>query len=264
MSTAYHDCYRYVAGKLPLLISVPHDGRALPKDVAARMTPTGRAIPDTDWDVARLYAFAEDMGAHMLTARYSRYVVDLNRPDSDEALYPGQLDTGLCPQDTFAGEPIYTSYTVDAAERRRRVDAYWAPYHEKIAATLDAIKQQFGYALLWDAHSIESSLPRLFAGTLPLLNLGSNNGQSCATSITKAVAADMQEHEPSSVVDGRFKGGYITRYYGQPDKRIHALQLEISQRAYRDESAGRYDESKAQSLRVTLRIMLDRLLHEAK
>ena len=84
-------------GELPLLISVPHDGCHLPKELQGRMTPSGLAVPDTDWHVAELYDFARELGASMLVANYSRYVVDLNRSASDDVLYPGQLVTGPVP-----------------------------------------------------------------------------------------------------------------------------------------------------------------------
>lgn len=258
------DSYSYVEGALPLLISVPHDGREIPAAIGARMTTAGRDIPDTDWDVARLYAFATDMGAHTLTARYSRYVVDLNRSADDEHLYPGQIATGLCPENTFAGDAIYRDFGVSADERAQRVREYWLPYHEKIALALAKIRGRFGYALLWDAHSIASVVPRLFDGNLPTLNLGSNSGASCDPGVESAVAAAMQKHCGFSVLNGRFKGGYITRNYGDPDNGVQALQLEIAQRAYWDEEVREFDTAKAEKLRDTLRIMLETFLEAAK
>ena len=147
------------------------------------MTEAGQSIPDTDWDVASLYEFATDLGASTVIANYSRYVVDLNRSAEDAALYPGQVATGLCPEQTFAGEAIYRSGGVDDDEKARRVEEYWRPYHEHIRETLDSLKEQHGFALLWDAHSIPSIVPRLFDGELPELNLGSNSGASCGAPI---------------------------------------------------------------------------------
>lgn len=180
--------YHYRPGNTPLLISVPHDGRAIPYDVDKRMTKAGKALPDTDWFVAKLYDFAVQLGASVLVANFSRYVVDLNRSADDEALYPGQVKTGLCPEQTFAGEDIYRDAGVSDAERAARVEHYWTPYHQKIRSTLDALRDEHGYALLWDAHSIPSAVPRLFAGQLPELNLGSNDGASCAPAVAEAVA----------------------------------------------------------------------------
>lgn len=254
------ETFEFHGGELPLLISIPHDGRDIPNDIRARMTDRGRQIPDTDWDVTRLYDFATTFGAHLLIARYSRYVVDLNRSSDDEVLYDGQRVTGLCPEETFTGEPIYHDYRVDKKERERRVATYWQPYHAQLRDTLRALRKKFGYALLWDAHSIESTLPLLFDGELPALNLGSNDGRSCASERQQAVGDVMQSRVASSVINGRFKGGYITRHYGQPQNGIHALQLEIAQRAYRDERNGRFDEDKARQLRATLTAMLEAYL----
>jgi N-formylglutamate amidohydrolase len=250
-------------GNLPLLISVPHDGCHVPDEMRARMTDAGLALPDTDWHVTELYDFARDLGASMQVANYSRYVVDLNRSAADEVLYPGQLVTGLCPEETFSGEAIYKSEGVDEMEKAQRVSTYWQPYHEQIAATLAAMREEHGYALLWDAHSIPSSVPRLFDGELTELNIGSNDGASCPGDITAAVAAVASDSPYSSVVNARFKGGYITRHYGDPANRICAMQLEIAQRSYMNEATRAFDAQKASRLRGTLRGMLDAFLSTA-
>lgn len=255
--------FQYNTGELPLLISVPHDGREIPADIHGRMTDLGRSIPDTDWDVARLYEFATDLGASTVVANFSRYVIDLNRPAEDIALYPGQVVTGLCPEQTFGGEAIYRSGGVDEKEKAGRVDQYWRPYQRHIRATLAALREKHGYALLWDAHSIPSVVPRLFDGELPMLNLGSNSGASCGRSIEHAVTAEALGSPFDTVLNGRFKGGYITRHYGDPDNDIHALQLEIAQRAYMTEDTTSLDTKKAAVLRDTLRKMLDTFLAAA-
>jgi N-formylglutamate amidohydrolase len=251
------DVFTLHEGTVPLLISVPHDGRRIPETLAARMTREGRAIPDTDWHVARLYRFARDLGAHLLVAEYSRYVVDLNRPASDESLYPGQVATGLCPGQTFAGADIYASGVVTDAEVADRVATYWRPYHERLRNVLDAIRTRHGYAVIWDAHSIASRVPRLFEGELPALNVGTYGGRSCAPAIEAAVFEIAQRSPYSAVLNGRFQGGFITRRYGDVENRVHAVQLEIAQRVYMDEVSGIYDTEKASRLRGTLRSMLE-------
>ncbi len=256
------DVFGFREGRSPLLISVPHDGCHLPADLRDRMTAEGAALPDTDWHVAQLYEFAGDLGAHVLVANYSRYVVDLNRPATDEELYPGQLATGLCPTQTFAGDPIYACEADIDVEAR--VDTYLRPYHEKIRVTLDAIREQHGYALLWDAHSIPSRVPRLFEGELPALNLGTNDGVSCRDALEQAVYAVAESSDYSSVLNGRFRGGYITRHYGDPENRIHAVQLEIAQRVYMDEQTTTFDAEKASRLRATLRAILGAYLEAAE
>jgi len=250
-------------GKLPLLISVPHDGCHVPDEIRARMTDAGLALPDTDWHVAQLYDFARDLGASMQVANYSRYVVDLNRSADDDVLYPGQTVTGLCPRQTFAGDDIYREGSVDDAETAGRISKYWRPYHEGIETTLAAMREAYGYALLWDAHSIPGRVPRLFDGELPELNIGSNDGSSCPASIEQAVAAAAAASPYSSVVNGRFKGGYITRHYGDPDKGIFALQLEVAQRSYMDEATRVFDQHRAGRLQGTLRSMLEVFLSAA-
>jgi N-formylglutamate amidohydrolase len=258
------DVFTLQRGDSPLLISVPHDGRKLAPGMEKRMTRAGRALPDTDWHVAELYEFASGLGASMLVANYSRYVVDLNRPASDEALYPGQLATGLCPLQTFAGDNIYVSGAVDAAEVATRTARYWRPYHEQIAATLEALRSRYGYALLWDAHSIPSEVPRLFDGALPALNIGTYSGRSCGTGIEAKVTAVAASSPYSHVLNGRFQGGFITREYGRPLEHVHAVQLEIAQRVYMDELATTFDTQKASQLRDTLRPMLESFIEAAE
>ena len=258
------EVFTFAAGSTPLLISVPHDGRQLPDEQRSRMTAAGVNIPDTDWHVAKLYEFAANIGASVLVANYSRYVVDLNRSADDEVLYPGQLVTGLCPEQTFAGDPIYIEGGVNEVERESRVQRYWRPYHDKIGETLAELRQQHGFAVLWDAHSIPSVVPGLFDGELPALSLGSNDGKSCSNRAQDAVAAIAAESDYSSVVNGRFKGGFITRHYGVPETGTHALQLELAQRCYMDETTLAFDQNKARKLRDTLQAMLLTYVETAK
>ncbi len=250
--------YTFHAGDTPLLISVPHDGRDIPPDLQSRMTPAGLDIPDTDWHVARLYDFAHGEGASILVAHHARYVVDLNRSPDDGVLYPGQLVTGLCPAQTFGGDPIYRDgQGISPDEQAARVASYWKPYHQRIRTVLDELRRRFGYAMLWDAHSIPSVVPRLFDGELPVLNVGTNDGRSCPAVVEARVTELARESDYDCVVNARFKGGFITRHYGDPDGRIAAIQLEIAQRAYMDEPTRIYDEQKAAKLRGILRAMLN-------
>jgi len=253
--------YTFQSGNTPLLISVPHDGRRVPEDITVRMTRAGRSLPDTDWHVGRLYDFAAELGVAMIVADYSRYVIDLNRPADDAALYDGQLATGLCPTKTFAGQDIYEGEA--AIDTQQRVRDFWQPYHDKVQATLEALRAEHGYALLWDSHSIASRVPSLFDGELPVLNLGTWDGRSCSRAIERA-AVDAAVASPyDAVLNGRFKGGYITRHYGSPGHGVHALQLELSQRAYMDEATLHYASEKASQLRDTLKKMLHAILETA-
>ncbi len=259
------ETYSYHAGSTPLLISVPHDGRLLPQSVERRMTATGRDISDTDWHVAKLYDCVRELDASLLVADYSRYVVDLNRPPDDAALYEGQISTGICPSMSFAGKNLYEDMGVVAAQEvRERVDAYWLPYHSLMESTLTALRDRYGYAILWDAHSIPSLVPRLFDGELPVLNIGTNNGDSCSASIAEQVFEIAASSDYSTVMNARFKGGYITRHYGDPRNNVHAIQLEIAQRAYMDEASREYDDRKADELRDTLLPMLENFLVATK
>jgi N-formylglutamate deformylase len=258
--------YKFRAGRTPLLVSMPHTGTHIPEALARRMTPMALTVPDTDWHLERLYDFLDVLGASVLVATHSRYVVDLNRPPDNANLYPGQDTTGLCPMDTFHREPIYApGHAPDEAEIAERVARYWQPYHDKLAEELARLKARHGRALLWDAHSIFSVVPRFFEGTLPDFNLGTADGRACAAGVGDALLA-VASRAPAyrAVLNGRFKGGYITRRYGRPDEAMHAVQLELSEATYMDEAAPyRFRDDLAAGVRPHLRAMLERYLESA-
>lgn len=259
------DPYELEVGDSPLLVSIPHDGHSLAPGMERRMSVLARSLPDTDWHVRRLYEFVRDLGASLLAATYSRYVVDLNRPPSDVALYQGQVSTGICPSATFAGDAIYLQGNeCTEREKAERVRQYWQPYHDCLAFELDRIRDRFGYALLWDAHSIRSEIPNLFDGTLPDLNIGTNSGASCHDSFAKKIVSLAQNSDFSWALNGRFKGGYITRAYGDPSNNIHAMQLELGQSCYMNEEDFRYDERSANGLIGVLKEMLVEYLRVAR
>ncbi|RZL95620.1 MAG: N-formylglutamate deformylase [Variovorax sp.] len=230
--------FRFRQGTRPLLISMPHVGTHVPTQLAARFTDEARQVPDTDWHLERLYDFADELGASVLVATHSRYVVDLNRPPDNQNLYPGQDTTGLCPVDTFDKTPVYAAGDLpDETEIAARVDAIWRPYHQKLRAELDRMKAAHGTVALWDAHSIRSVLPRFFEGRLTDLNLGTANGASCDPALAATLLGiASSDTRYTAVLNGRFKGGYITRAYGDPAGGVHAVQLEMTQASYMRES----------------------------
>ena len=260
------DLFRFRRGTSPLLVSVPHAGTYLPVELRARLTADALALPDTDWHVDRLYDFLDGLGASVLVATHSRYVIDLNRPPDNANLYPGQDTTGLVPVDTVARADIYLpGETPGEREVNTRRASYWQPYHEQLERELQRIRAEHGYALLWDAHSIPSEVPRFFAGRLPDLNVGTNGGASCGPAMEAVVfAAAERAAGYSAVLNGRFKGGYITRHYGRPAERIHAIQLELSQRTYMNEPPPfEFREDLAARIRPAIRAMLDTYLKAA-
>ena len=258
------DTFTLHRGRVPLLVSLPHDGSEIPVALAARMTDDARRAPDTDWHVSRLYAFARDvLGASLLVPRYSRYVVDLNRPPDDTSLYPGQNTTGLCPARRFSGDNVYLDGCApDDAEVRARVERYWRPYHEALATELDRLRAQHGRVALWEGHSIRGSdLPFLFEGRLPDLNLGTAGGASCRTDVETALTRVLSTQQDYDwVCNGRFRGGYITRHYGRPEQGVDAVQLETSQRTYMDEAGAVFDDTKAARLQPLLERLLRAML----
>ncbi len=255
--------YDLVRGDAPLIIDVPHAGTFVPPDIATRLAPAARGLPDTDWHVEKLYAFARRMGATLLVATHSRYVVDLNRDPSGASLYPGADVTELCPARTFANDPIYHGGVApDAAEVEARRTRGFDPYHAVLAGEVDRVRARHGYALLLDGHSIRAEVPRFFGGRLPDLNLGTAGGASCAP-VVQAMAVRILAAAAgfTHVVNGRFKGGYVTRHYGQPARGIHALQLEIAQACYMEEAPPyRWDQDRAAALVAVLERLVAALI----
>jgi N-formylglutamate deformylase len=256
------DTYTLHRGTAPLLISLPHDGTALPDDLAARMTPSARRVPDTDWHVSRLYGFARELGASMIVPAYSRYVVDLNRPTDNASLYPGQNTTGLCPIVQFTGEPVYQAgEEPQSGEIAQRIERFWQPYHRALADEIERLRAQHGRLVVWEGHSIRSVVPFLFEGRLPDFNIGTAAGTSCSPALqTRIEMILLSQKQFTHVINGRFKGGYITRHYGQPERGVEAVQLELAQLNYMDEDSFEYAPAAAQKTQDVIRLLLEAAL----
>ena len=254
--------YAYRRGDSPLVVSMPHVGTFIPHSIGRGLSDCAARRPDTDWHLPRLYDFLRDLDATVIAGTCSRYVVDLNRPPDGSNLYPGRDTPRLCPVDTFGSEPLYRQAEPDDAEVERRMRSTWQPYHRRLRRELDRVRTEHGIAILWDAHSIASEVPRLFAGRLPDLNIGTAGGDSCDPDLTRALTVAASRHPGySHVVDGRFKGGFITRAYGAPAAGVHAVQLEMSERNYMDETSPfTFRNDLAARLRPVLRELLEAAL----
>jgi N-formylglutamate deformylase len=252
-------------GDAPLIVSIPHAGTLIPDSIAGPLSHE-RACRDADHHVDHLYEFATNLGATILHSQISRTVIDLNRDPSGQSLYPSQATTGLCPETTFDGEPLYKDGAQpDDAEIERRRVAYFDPYHTALAAQIERLRAQHSTIVLYDAHSIRSHVPRLFDGALPKFNIGSFDGASCGTALTDAIAAQCEGD--SHVINGRFKGGWITRHYGQPERGVHAVQMELAIRGYADEDGPwppPWDAVRAAPMQAKLHSILTSCLDFAK
>jgi N-formylglutamate deformylase len=254
-------------GSAPLLVSMPHAATEIPAELHGRYVPRALAVEDTDWHLPRLYDFVGELGASLLQPRYSRYVIDLNRPPDDAPMYPGASNTELCPTRFFTGDALYAQgQAPDSQERAARREQYWQPYHDALAGELARLKAEHGFALLWDAHSIRCEIPWLFEGTLPDLNIGTAAGASAPADVADAVVAAAARHPGfSHVLNGRFKGGYITRHYGNPAQHVYAVQLEMVQKVYmREAPPYDYDAALAAEVQPVLRDMVSAALAAAK
>ncbi len=253
--------YHLTEGGVPLLISMPHNGFKFPSEIQNQFQDNALKSKDTDWFLDRLYDFCTQLNCSILTPTYSRYVIDLNRSTEGECLYPGQDTTELCPLTAFDYSPLYQEdKSPDPDEIKRRVERYWFPYHNALQNELIRLKSVFGKVVLFEAHTIASQVPRFFDGKLPDFNFGTNNGESCSENLINYIQSTMHFHPFEQVFNGRFKGGYITRHYGKPDKNIHAIQLELSQATYLNESTLQWDEEKSTEVKIKLEQLINSLL----
>lgn len=256
--------YSLTTGNIGMLISMPHNGQQIPNSIADIMTPSAKCIADTDWYMDRLYDFAQAMGIYVLSPKYSRYVIDLNRNPSGEALYAGANNTELCPTTAFDLSPIYIEGKQPSnQEVTERVKHYWQPYHQALAETLATLKQKHDKVVLLDAHSILSHVPRFFSGKLADFNFGTADGSSSSSALLRKIQ-QLNFSRYSSVYNERFKGGYITRAYGDPANDIHAIQLELSQYTYMDEPTNNYNEQKAEQVKRQLKSFVKCLINFAE
>lgn len=261
-------------GTAPLLLSIPHAGTEIPDSIAPRLVSFWRARKDADWHLPALYDFAAGLGATIVSTQISRTAIDVNRDPSGASLYPGMATTSLCPETTFDGEPLYAPGAApDDAEIAMRRQAYFDPYHAALQAELARLRASHPIVVLYDAHSIRSVIPRLFEGSLPNFNIGTNDGRSCAPALSGAVAqACAASPAFSSVTNGRFKGGWITRHYGKPEAGVHAVQMELACRGYMEEPDSAtaytwpspYDPARAAPMREALQHILSACLAFAR
>lgn len=266
------DWLEITRGEAPLLLSLPHTGTDIPSDIEARLASPWLARKDADWWVERLYSFAEGLGATIVRTRISRTVIDVNRDPSGASLYPGQATTELCPTTTFDGELLYRAGEApDEAEVVARRTRWFAPYHSALAEELDRLRAAHARVVLYEAHSIRSRIPRLFEGELPHFNIGTNGGASCDLALTAAVEAACDASPFIRITNGRFKGGWTTRRYGQPETGVHAIQMELACRSYLDEPPAEpglwpppYEPARAAPMRAALTSVLNACLDFAR
>ncbi len=268
------DIVEIARGDAPLILSIPHTGTLIPSTIEDDLVSPWLARKDTDWHIERLYDFAPEIGATVVRATHSRTVIDVNRSPSGVSLYPGQATTGLCPTETFDGEALYKSgKEPDAAEIARRKKLYFEPYHSALFGEVARLTAAHPTLVLYDCHSIRSIIPRLFEGELPVMNIGTNLGASCNSAFAHVIQAVCDASEFSWVVNGRFKGGWITRHYGQPELGVHAIQMELACRSYVVEPLAKlteknwppaYDETYAKRMRHTLEAALKACLSFAR
>ncbi len=260
-------------GTKPLVVTLPHTGTRLPSQYSGGLTSEWLALRDTDWWIEQLYDFSADLGATVIRTSISRTIIDVNRDPSGISLYPGMATTELCPTTTFDGEPLYRTgfvlSTQDIAERREQ---YFDPFHAAVRVEIERLRHKHEKVVLYDCHSIRSRIPRLFEGELSNFNIGTNSGTSADVALVGEIEAICDATNFSRVSNGRFKGGWITRCFGNPSNHVHAIQMELACRGYMQEPDAplseanwptAYDPAFAAPIRTTLIQILENCLHFA-
>jgi N-formylglutamate deformylase len=268
------DWLTIIRGDAPLVVSLPHTGTEIPAEYERGLVAPWLARKDADWWIERLYDFAAGLGATLVRTRISRTVIDVNRDPSGVSLYPGQATTELCPTTTFDGEPLYEPGAEPTAEEiTERRTRFFDPYHEALRTEIERLRAKHAQVIVYDCHSIRSVIPRLFDGTLPHFNIGTNGGATCAPALSDAIEKICAGSDFSHVLNGRFKGGSITRSLGKPDAGVHAVQMELACRGYMREPLGpvtesdwpsAYDEDHAAPMRAALTLILQTCLTFAR
>jgi len=259
------EVYKLSEGTVPIIISMPHNGSAFPEDLKPQFLPNAFESHDTDWFLDKLYSFSGELGCSILSPYYSRYVIDLNRADDGSELYPGADNTELCPTTAFDWSPLYPSGGKPSLDEiNLRIENYWKPYHQALENEINRLRQMFPTVILFEAHSIASQVKRFFPGKLNDFNFGNNNGNSSSQSLMESLQQGLNLNPYSCVFNGRFKGGFITRNYGNPDIGVHAIQLELSQDTYMDEESLSWDEGKAKDVMPKLRSIIELLVKTSR
>jgi formiminoglutamase len=249
-------------GTSPIILGFPHTGTEVPPEIWARLNHNGKLLADTDWHIHNLYDGLLD-GITTVRATFHRYVIDANRDPQGISLYPGQNTTGLIPETDFDGKAIWNDdQAPDETDIAKRLRDFHAPYHAALAAEIERVKAIHGVAILYDCHSIRSHIPFLFESKLPDFNIGTDMGKTCDSAIEQAaVAVTSAAAGYDSVLNGRFKGGWTTRHYANPEHGVHVIQMELAQSTHLATEAPpfAYDAAKAERLRVHLKDILVRL-----
>ncbi|WP_336293809.1 N-formylglutamate deformylase [Bartonella sp. CB169] len=259
------DVFDVKCGNSPLILAFPHTGTFIPENIHHNLNEKGQILADTDWYVDRLYdGLVDDVTT--VRALFHRYVIDANRDPADVSLYPGQNTTSLVPVTDFDGCPIWFE-NPDSAEIEQRKELYHAPYHASLQAEIDRVKEMHGFAVLYDCHSIRSHIPFLFEEKLPDFNVGTNSGKTTIPSMEQAVLNVLVKAAGyDHVLNGRFKGGWTTRHYGDPENNIYAIQMELAQSTYleKEKPPFAYDSEKATALQIHLKEILEAILADVK
>lgn len=241
---------------IPILLSVPHCGTFIPETIRNEYDDELiTEMDDTDFFVDRLYDFAPSIGATLLAANISRWVIDLNRSPEDKPLYTdGRVITGLCPIIDFFGRPLYRDRrtAVSRKDVRQRLDEWYLPYHRELAKLRDGLLHEHGAVIIWECHSIRRSVPTIYPEDFPDLILGDAGGKSASARLSDSAMRLLGSDKYVLAHNQPFQGGYITRQYGDPIANCHALQLEMTKVNYLQDDEISWSEERSSAMKRLL------------
>ncbi len=251
LSCRTFDLQQPIGPRLPLILASPHSGCEYPADflAASQLDPMALRRSEDSY-VDELFAAAPSLGAPLLSARFPRAYLDLNREpyELDPAMFSDslprfvnagsprvRLGLGTIARIVANGEEIYAG-KLSFAEARRRIEGLYHPYHQMLLGLVEETETRFGGCLLIDCHSMPSAA---CGHDVADIVLGDCHGGACAPAIIEAARRCLAERGFAVAINAPYAGGFTTGHYGHPSRHRHALQIEINRALYMDEHSYR-------------------------
>src|SRR6516164_5407775 len=244
------DLQEPTARGLPLVLASPHSGANYPADflAASRLDPLALRQSEDSF-VDELFGAGLRLGAPLLSARFPRAYVDVNREAYE--LDPGmfvdalpkfvnagsprvRMGLGTIARIVASGEEIYAK-KLCFAEAQRRIEQLYRPYHRALRGLVEETAALFGGYLLIDCHSMPSGGDSARERSGADIVLGDCHGVSCGPQFVDAARRFLVERGFAVAINAPYAGGFTTGHYGRPSAQRHALQIEVNRALYMNE-----------------------------
>ena len=238
----------------PLVFSSPHSGTNYKQEFvdASRLNAFDLRRSEDSY-VNELFEFVPYHGAPLLHALFPRAYIDPNRepyeldPDMFHDSLPDYVKTrsdrvragfGTIARVVANGAEIYRD-KMHFSDAEARVQTYYAPYHAALRRLVDETHERFGFAILFDCHSMPSiggPNDRDAGRQRADIVLGDRFGTTCAATVTDQAEAILTDLGFCVARNDPYAGAHTTSHYGRPADGVHALQIEINRSLYMEEA----------------------------